>query len=382
MRRPRFPDHFALLTVIVAAVIVYGCLYPFDFRYKPGDGGPLRALIRGGIEWHGQGDFLANILLYMPLGFFGALSTRAGLAAWKAILLAVLGGTALSIAVELTQYYDAGRTTAAVDVYWNAIGAGLGAVAGCIAGGRFRGSAFAAISENRAPALLLAAWLGWRLLQLLLPAADRHALVAPSTARDLLRSAAIWLTLGSLLGAVAGRRGARLLFPLLAAAALAARALAAGGAELADAAGAGLAWLALLRFGDIRPAAAGAALLLAAAAIGPPLGPGAPAAAAGHFGWMPFAGYMQGSVRDVVLFLQKCFFYGGVVWLLGRAGLRLRWATALAAAALLLAAWAGVGLLGRPAEIGDAAIAMLIAAVMAALNAQPPTNPDDPPQPR
>ena len=376
MRRPPLPNNFIFLTAVVVAVIVYGCLYPFHFRRPLDDVGALHKLFQSWNEWHGRADFLSNVLLYIPFGFFGVLSICRDIAAWKGIVLVVLGGAALSTSVELTQYYDAGRNTAAFDVYWNVLGTGLGALAGCMIGGRFRGDAFATIAENRVPAVLLSAWLGYRLFPYLPTVdTDKFVFVAMPTLLDLSRDTAIWLTVGSLLRAVAGQPRFRVLFPLLALCVLALRVPIAGIASVADIAGAGLAWFWLLLIGDTRSGAVAALLLLAAVAIGQPLGPAAPRGASGGFGWVPLAGYVTGSERDIVTFLQKCFLYGGAIWLLGRAGLGLPWAAALVAAVLLLAAWAQAYLLHWPAETGDAVIALLMAAVMAALNSEHRTKP-------
>ncbi|MBV9153781.1 MAG: hypothetical protein JO204_18600, partial [Alphaproteobacteria bacterium] len=65
---------YAIITIGLALVIAYGSLYPFDF-YVPGTGpGPVQALLKSWEDTPGRGDFLANLLLYMPLGFFGALA--------------------------------------------------------------------------------------------------------------------------------------------------------------------------------------------------------------------------------------------------------------------------------------------------------------------
>ena len=63
--------HFAIATTIVIAIIVYGSLYPFAFRpASEGIRPALRALLESWADRPSRIDFLANILLYVPFGFF------------------------------------------------------------------------------------------------------------------------------------------------------------------------------------------------------------------------------------------------------------------------------------------------------------------------
>jgi hypothetical protein len=55
----------------------------------------------------GYGDFVANFLLYVPLGFFGALALRGGRATRLCVM--TMAGFVLSTGIELVQFYDAGR---------------------------------------------------------------------------------------------------------------------------------------------------------------------------------------------------------------------------------------------------------------------------------
>ena len=317
--------------------------------------GRLAKFILSWDEWHGRGDFLTNILLYLPLGFFAALSFSFRTGPGRRIASTIAGGAALSMTIELIQYYDAGRTTAAVDFYWNTIGTALGAVAGSILAADCRSPALRAFWANPVPTLLLATWLASRLSSYL-PA-------SPSlSARELLLDFATWLTAGALLGAVVGQHWFRSIYPLLALSALALQGVIAGTVSLPDTLGSAAAFAWLFRFGGARRYAIVVALVLAAAALDQTLSPPPLRVAAGGFGWMPFAGYMKGSERDIVSFLQKAFLYGGLIWLGTEAGLRLLWSAMLIAAALFAADWAAVLLLRRPGDVSDCVIALLIAA--------------------
>src|SRR5207302_5759902 len=59
----------AIVTAGLAVIIAYGSLYPFEFSLPTAGPGPVQALLRTWANTPGRGDFLANVLLYMPVGF-------------------------------------------------------------------------------------------------------------------------------------------------------------------------------------------------------------------------------------------------------------------------------------------------------------------------
>src|SRR5579862_2423078 len=173
MAAPFFRRNYAIVTAIIIAVILYGSFYPFEFRLPEPDIGPWHVLLSTWGEKPGRGDFVANILLYMPLGFFGVLALNARLGFSPRVLLLALVGFLLSLSVELTQYYDAGRDTTLNDLYSNTLGALLGGIIGALFGSNLRWSLLRDVTENREPALLLAGWLGYRLYPYI-PVIDLH----------------------------------------------------------------------------------------------------------------------------------------------------------------------------------------------------------------
>jgi hypothetical protein len=99
----RFNKGFLIAAAIIVAVILYGSLYPFTFYHPEGGVGPLKHLVRSWAEKPGRGDFIANIFLYLPLGFFLSLAAAGSGRTLPRILLATLAGGALSTTMELTQ---------------------------------------------------------------------------------------------------------------------------------------------------------------------------------------------------------------------------------------------------------------------------------------
>jgi VanZ like family len=86
----------------------------------------------------------ANILLYVPLGFFG-------LFVWRSVPAATLCGVLLTVLVETCQYDIVGRAGSLTDIRNNSLGGLLGAVAAAlrVAGPRWRAGHW--ISPRRGP---------------------------------------------------------------------------------------------------------------------------------------------------------------------------------------------------------------------------------------
>ncbi|WP_158295544.1 VanZ family protein [Crenalkalicoccus roseus] len=380
MRPPPQGFGAAPLLAILLAGIAYASLYPFRFAPLPA-GTELAEALRA--AWNrppgGRGDLLANLLLYLPLGFLlAALMAGRGVAA--RLGLAVLGAALLSGAMEAAQLFLPQRTSSVWDLACNAAGALAGAAAALLLGRelpRLPGELRRGLAAEPFAALLVLAWLGWRLYPYV-PVLDLQAwrdslkplLLAPAVEPfRTARLAVFWLAAAHLAEAVAGRRLGRWLVPALllgtpaAAIPLAGRVL-----TLAELVAAGLAlpaW-ALLRH---RPGAMPLlAALMLAAVVASRLEPFAFEAAAKPFGWVPLRGLLQGT-REAGLpaMLQKVFLYGGLLWLLVRAGLSLPAAAAAGGLALLAASLAARHLPGRSAEITDALLLLLLAVVFGLL---------------
>ncbi|GLC23977.1 VanZ family protein [Roseisolibacter agri] len=133
--RPPYGDTGARLgaavLAFVAAIVGAITLQPFRFAW------PARLAIMG---WDTGFDVIANVALFVPLGFLYAL-TRAARTATDAprtqeatararrltLALALAHGALASLAIEVTQVFEPGRFPSPVDVVTNAMGALLGA---------------------------------------------------------------------------------------------------------------------------------------------------------------------------------------------------------------------------------------------------------------
>ena len=373
----RFNKGFLIAAAIIVAVILYGSLYPFTFYQPEGGVGPLEHLVQSWAETPGRGDFIANIFFYLPLGFFLSLAVGGSGRNLPRILLVTLAGGALSTTMELAQYYIPERVSAADDVYGNLIGTLLGALTGNFAGGHFLWLPIREIAANRVPSLLLALWLAYRLYPYV-PTIDLHkywdalkpVVFHPRpTGYDLFRYTAIWLTVGSLIEAVGGRRRGWLLLPLFIAAVLSAKVVIIGktlsAGEIAGAVIGLAVWLLLAISVGPRIRVAATAVLFSACIVAERLEPFQFSPYGRAFGWIPFRSFLGGSAEvNILSFLEKAFLYGTLIWLLDKSGLRSGVSTTLVAMMLFAASWAETYLPGRSAEITDALMALLIGIII------------------
>jgi VanZ family protein len=376
-REKRINREILVAVAIIVAVIVYGSLYPFTFRRPEGGTGSLQNLLQSWADTPHRGDFVANVFLYLPLGFFGNLACFGRGRALPRIMLVTLAGGILSVTMELAQYYLAERVSAADDVYANLLGTMLGAIAGDMAG-NIPLLPFRQVAAGRVPGLLLLLWLGYRLYPYV-PTIDLHkywqavkpvVLYPRPSGYDLFRYTAICLTVGSLIEELGGPRLGWLLFLPFIVGVLAAKVVIVGktlsAAEIAGAASALAVWVVLTLIASARMRLTAIAVLFAGCVIAERLAPFQFTPHAREFGWIPFHSFLYGSLElNVVSFLEKAFLYGALIWLLHRSGLRLAVSTGLVATTLFLTSWAETYLPDRSAEITDALMALLIGAIIA-----------------
>jgi len=113
--------------------VVYGSLVPLDYTAMPWDQAVAAfrnvPFLKLGIE--SRADWVANGVLYAPLGFLSAQLLKAWLPRLPyavAIPLAFVGCAALAVGVEFTQLFFPPRTVSQNDLMAEAIGSGVGAL--------------------------------------------------------------------------------------------------------------------------------------------------------------------------------------------------------------------------------------------------------------
>jgi VanZ family protein len=369
------------LAVAVAALIAYGSLYPFVFRHA----GPFSADIANFLASahrppQGRGDFLANVLLYIPLGLAATLAFTQDMRRVLAAGLTFLCGVALSLFVELAQFYDADRVSAFSDFYLNVAGLLAGTLIALMTGTRLARTSWPAGSMPAFARLLLLAWLGWRLYPYV-PTLEIHhywrslqpVLLAPVLVPiNLFRFTVLWLSVAVIFQSGLGR--ATGFFPLAALCYFAAKASIIGQSlALADLLGAGLAvGLAPLLLGRFKTVGlpVTAAAMIAVVVLSRIL-PWQFAAVPRSFQWIPFFSFLHGSQQiDAISFAEKFYLYGVTILLLVKAGLNLRLAVALECLLLFATSYLQTYMVGRSAEISDAILALILGLIYAYMRRQ------------
>jgi len=376
MRQPIIEKPFLFVTIIVLVIIVYGSLYPFVFSQPSHGIGALRTLLgswRAPLE---RGDFLANILLYAPLGFFGSLAIRSRVGAIVRVCLVLMLGASVSIVMELTQYYDPGRVTSAADVLSNV----LGTLVGIMGALRFGSELGSKLVQHRIlptpPLMLVTVWATFRLFPFN-PVISPHQVwnslkpvfLYPSLAPSaLFRHISMWTTVAVLISSVVGTQRSYLRFAAFASFLLFAKLfLVDATLSVAEIAGVAVAFCwAVVSRNSPRLQIITTCALLSCYVIMFRLEPFDFQAQPKEFDWIPFFGFMHGSISvNMLSFLEKFFLYGSLIWLLVEIGIQLRWATLVVALLLFATSWMEVFLPGRSAEITDTIMALLIGCIMA-----------------
>jgi glycopeptide antibiotics resistance protein len=330
----------------IALAILYGSFYPFGFYAHHDPRGPLGVLLGSGFRFY-RDDVVANILLYIPFGFFVAYALEKRIV--EAMAIATLAGFGLSLFVELMQFYDFGRVQAIADICSNTLGAMLGACAAVAARRRV---------SDIFLALLLVCWFGSRCYPAVPPSSSILAL-------DLFRYFAAWLAVGLMMEGLLGAPRSRVALPLLLAASLLLRTFTAywEPAEIAGGVAAAALWSGYLWRGQVRGKIVAA--LFVALVVLLALAPFHFSTSPRAFGWVPFRSFLESPPAAATrVFFEKAFLYGGMIWLMVRAGLSLGASAALGGMLVFGVRLLQVYLPARSAEITDAVLLLMLAGMM------------------
>jgi VanZ family protein len=369
---------FAPALAATVALILYGSLFPFEFYNHVDPAKGMRLLLSTWNAHTSIGDVLANVLLYLPFGFFAA-KTAVRLGPLRRVLIAVAAAAALSTSIEFAQLWDVGRVSAMSDVYANSLGAFFGAVIGTALTIDLHLSHWKDLRRCPFALLLILCWIAYRLFPYV-PVIDAHKywhaimplLYGPAVRLiDIFPYFADWLAVGALMASALRPAELRAALPGLLIVIFCARIaigdIALSQAEFAGGFVAAAIWVAWPHASKRRMRII--ALALAAAVVVEGLRPfrflGAPRA----FGWIPFLSLIDGSIWiSLPAYMAKFFLYGALVWTLRRSGLSSIAATAVAAALVFLVHYLQIYLPGRSAEITDVLLVAMAGALMRMLD--------------
>ena len=133
-----------LVALLYTTFVIYGSLVPLDFRAIPWDEAVARLgampFLKLGIG--SRADWVANLLLFIPLTFLwmGALTSGAGRTRTALVtLLLVPSAAALSLGIEFIQLFFPQRTVSQNDIFAETLGGVIGVLVWWGMGGRFVG---------------------------------------------------------------------------------------------------------------------------------------------------------------------------------------------------------------------------------------------------
>jgi VanZ family protein len=371
MEKERYIDRRSLVIASgMLLIIVYASLYRFRTRIHPDPAGPIRFLLSTWTTISKPSDVLANIVFYVPFGFF---LSRAFARTRQAITIAFVSGLLLSFGMESLQFYIVRRYAAMSDVYADTLGALLGAIA-AYSTRRATGPFSFGRSSNRFIVVLLVSWLGARLFPYV-PVINAHkywdalkplifAPVLPPM--DVYRHAVSWLAIALLLEASLGvarsRRAVALGFSAVVVARILIARIALSPAEIFGGIAAVLAWSLLSR---LRTRAIIVTALFMTDVVLQALEPFQFTSTARAFGWIPFRSFMIGPLNGAIIsFFEKVFVYGCLIWLLVRSGCSWLSSTVWGVTLVMALRLIQIYLPGRSAEITDAIMVLIIAGIM------------------
>jgi VanZ family protein len=363
--------------LLVVAFIIYGSLYPWNFRWLPG-AHPVHILMH---SWPRQftrfelRDAAENVLLYMPLGWAAFLTLARRRSRWVAAVAAVAGGIVLSTSIELLQVYVPIRATNLADVAANAAGTLVGVAVALLVPFKLERAAARQAGRDRWSAIfLLACWIGYQLFPFF-PVLSRSRVEAefryllhPAvfSAAGVWIGAAAWFALALTIRELQWGEIAPYLAPLVL---LVMRLFI---PERAPQPADFLAVAAFLPIWALLPdrlrSRSGLFLMLSAIALAE-LSPFQFAPNPEPFSWIPLSASLQADGGPAVRVLfQKAFQYGSALWLLSLAGASYWIAGPILAAALFILEMLQRKLLGRHPEITDSLLTLALAFLLKRLS--------------
>lgn len=365
------------LWIAFLVLATLGSVYPFDFQLSGLDGDTLAAFVRSCCRMPGRGDLLGNVMLFLPVGFVGVLAIGREYALARRVLIVCVVGGVTALLLQFMQLLLPSRDENLQDVAWNMLGIAIGILLGLRAGSRSGLSAGNREQYSLVPLTLISAWLTYKLMPLV-PTIDFQSikdslkpfLFEPLRITDVVHDFAAWVSVAYLLRNV--RTGARFdaLLPALIAAVLCLELLIVDNvvdkANVVGALMAILAWWAAQKYAERQEGVLlfvlfGMIALTGIAPFNPRFEPVA-------FNWLPFQGFLEGSMYvNAQSAAEKVFLYGTLVYLLWRARVSIIGGIVVASSFVLAIEFAQIYLIGRTPELTDPLLVVFAALALVAV---------------
>ena len=371
------------LLLLLAILVTYGSLYPFGFRADDASWPHFLEFITDWSIRTSRGDFIANILLFGPIGFVGLLASRLDGERRVPLRLTMTLALLLAFALQVAQLWIPGRSPEVGDALINTLGLafGIGAARVIL---RLNLSTASRNHSNTlvVPLLLALLWVGYLWFPLV-PTLDlqnvknglKPLLIAPAIdPTRVLINAAGWIA-WLLILTRSRLPGLGALATCMAAAFVVAMQPLFVNNSISGNNVVGLA-IALMLLPALRhrAAIAGVAVLLMVAVLASGLYPYRFSPWTNSFEWLPFVGFLRGSMEgNVASLLYKCYFYGSILYLIHMIGGTWRTSAVTLAIWLALIEALQIHVIGRTAELTDPLLALILGYAFSRL--PPPSQP-------
>ncbi|MEE9222502.1 MAG: VanZ family protein [Nitrosomonadaceae bacterium] len=371
--------------IIITIIIAYGSLFPFDFQAYDLNWATFDLFLRSWQARSSWGDLLGNIILFVPFGIVGMLSTRTLRFVSLNVLLVLVSGLILAVGLQFAQLYLPGRIAALKDAIWNTLGLTLGMFFALVANNYILRLHIKRLAIPLIPLVLLGTWCTYRLIPFV-PTIDfqeikdslKPLLIHPEISLlAVCINAVSWMLAGYFLKYLPGPGGTLGKLGLLMAGIFGLEVLiVANDVTASNIVGALIALMFSAMFLDrIKGIATMLAILLAISIVLQGLAPFDPRPVIATFNWLPFHGFLGGSMyHNTLALLQKTFLYSSLVFLLYELGLSWLKAALLTGFLLLLIEAAQIYFSGHTPEITDPLLILLLTLGMVELDRLAPVS--------
>ncbi len=371
--------------IIITVIIAYGSLFPFDFQTNDLNWATFDLFLRSWQARSSWGDLLGNIILFVPFGIAGMLSTRNLRFVSLNIFLVLASGLILAVCLQFAQLYLPGRTAALNDAIWNTLGLVLGMFFALVADNYILRLQIQKRTIPLIPLVLLGVWGAYRLIPFV-PTIDfqsikdslKPLLIHPEISLlGVFMNAVSWLLAGYFLKCLPGSVGTLDKLGLLMAGIFGLEVLiVANDVTASNIVGALIALMVSAMFMDrINGITTMLVILLVISIVFQGLAPFDPRPVIATFNWLPFHGFLGGSMyHNTLVLLQKTFLYSSLIFLLRE--LELSWlkAALLTGFLLLLIEAAQIYFSGHTPEITDPLLVLLLTLGMVELDRLAPVS--------
>lgn len=371
-----FRSRMRSILTVVALLISYGSLFPFNFEAVHDLSAAANNLISDRSLPTGRGDLFGNIVLFVPYGFISAMLAAQSQRPYTTRFALAMLGLLLAFALQVAQIWLPSRVAAAGDAIANAAGLFMGLGLGVWLT-RYRLPTAPRIAPGMlVPALLVLLWVAYRWFPWVptielqnIKHAIRPLLLTPDfNIVRIIHTSVAWLVFFKMVGLLRHPAVSRTSLVVLA------LVITAGPLFLVNAsishnnlAGLVLALLALPLLSHPH-ALPGLCFALLGSLLLSGLHPFVLVTPHNGFLWVPFSGFLTGSMtNNFLVLLEKTYLYGALIFTMQKSGVSPLTATLISATWLSLIEAMQIMVLGRTAESTDALYALLIGYVMVKL---------------